>query len=83
MADQEKVYKYTVKYKKKDGTISEYQAERVVKPKIKTREVTKKDITDKIRTIDCKDKLKRIKEFIDKIDEDDVQPNEQEILPGQ
>jgi hypothetical protein len=80
--DQEaKTYKYTVKYKKKDGTISEYQAARVAKPKV--REVTKKDITDKIRTIDCKDKLKRIKEFIDKLDEDDVQPNEPEILPGQ
>lgn len=65
MNQEAKVYNYTVKYKKKDGTISEYKASRAVKPKAK--EVTKKDIIDKIRQTDDKTKLKQIKEFIDNL----------------
>lgn len=68
--DAEKVYEYTTKYTKKDGTIVEYKSKK--KYVAKAKEVKKSDIVNSIKFIDDQEKLKQIKTLVDKLRTEDV-----------
>lgn len=81
MDSKGKVNKTTVKYKKKDGTevIKEYK--RIYIPVEKENKITQKKLLDKVKDIKKEDYEAAYKLISDFINRENVQPNEQEIMP--
>jgi len=70
------------KYIKKDGTVSEHRYKVKYVLSDKTNKVTRKQLAEKLKRVK-KNELREVDEFLTRLINRHVQPNEQEILPGQ